>query len=477
MNIARVVIWIAYSVLAFALLMFGNALIAISLGEGALFRVFAVLALLLFIVTAITILAVHTNVDRESSKDAMMFLVGFWLILPIIATLPIGFSGAIVDWRQAYFEAVSALTTTGATSVSPESLPKTLLIWRACLQWSGGVFVASFAVVILSALNFRGTGVHRSIFNLSGDGKLFTRFFSVIKIIAAVYALIALICFVGLLFSGTDIFDAACLSLSAISTGGLTPRSGALAHYIRPTGAVILALTCLLGAANVSILWEFIHKRSMESFRRIVTNVEHRGIFALFALLFLIGFFYVGYEQSYTLFVEAAYLVSGTGFDYDVIGLDILPPAVLIAVALVGGSALSTAGGIKIIRLLLLFRHLKTDLNRMTHPSRVMKVKFQGKSIDDRAFLSIWMYFITYTVFFGLGIIALGAAKLDITTSVSASAAALSNMGPLLPMTLSGASYGDMNVGQLMILAFIMLVGRIEILAALAAVSPSIWRK
>ncbi|HFB55263.1 MAG TPA: TrkH family potassium uptake protein [Hellea balneolensis] len=477
MNAPRILIWIAFAVLGYAGLMFLTSLVALGVGEFRQFRIFSVIALLLFVVTAITILAVQNNQERETPKDAMLFLVAFWILVPVVIAIPYVASGVAHDWRHAYFEAVSAITTTGASTFVPESLPKALLFWRACVQWSGGVLVATFAVVILAALNLRGTGVHRSMFFTIQDGALLSRIFSVGRLVALVYFLIALICFAFLVIGKTSVFDALCLSLSAVSTGGLTPQSGVLANYVSKFGGIVLAITCMLGAANVSILWDVIHRRNRAAFKNLFTNVEHRGLFVIFSLLFLIGFAFVGYEHIHTIFVEAAFMASTAGFDYHVIGLDIVPPGILIAIALVGGSALSTAGGLKLIRLLLLFRHLKTDLNRMTHPSRVMPVLFQGQQIKDKAFLSIWMYFFAYTVLFGLGIVALGAAEMDITVAISACASALANFGPLLQATSPGIGYDEMNIVQLSILSIIMLFGRIEILAAFAAISPSLWRK
>ena len=124
-----------------------------------------------------------------------------------------------------------------------------------------------------------------------------------------------------------------------------------------------------------------------------------------------------------------------------------------------------------------LLRHLRTDLDRMSHPSRVMPVQFQGRKIEDRAFLSIWMYFFGYTLVFALGIVALGATGLDLPYAVSASASALSNVGPLLSATYPEITYSDMNPLSQGVLIIVMLIGRIEVLAAFAAISPSQWRR
>ena len=169
--------------------------------------------------------------------------------------------------------------------------------------------------------------------------------------------------------------------------------------------------------------------------------------------------------------------MSTAGFDYNVIGIEMLPPVILIAIALMGGSALSTAGGVKIIRMLLLFRHLSTDMSRLSHPSRIVPVSFKSQHIPDRAFLSIWMYFFGYTLFFGVSILAIGATGLSFEDAVATGAASLSNMGPLLPATLpeSGLTYADFTALQKGVSAIFMLIGRVEVLAVLILFTPSFW--
>jgi len=175
--------------------------------------------------------------------------------------------------------------------------------------------------------------------------------------------------------------------------------------------------------------------------------------------------------------IESVFFVSSAGFDYSVIGLELLPPVILIAIALIGGSALSTAGGVKIIRLLLLFRHLSTDMSRLSHPSRIVPVSFKKQHIPDRAFLSIWMYFFGYTLFFAFSILALGATGLTFEDAVATGAASLSNIGPLLLATLpeSGLTYSDFSPLQKFVSALFMLIGRVEILAVLVLFTPSFW--
>lgn len=438
---------------------------------------FGGMGLITGVLGAIIILMTRGTPARESNSDALAFLLLFWLIVPVIAAAPYVFTGAASSFGNAYFEAVSAVTTTGASTLLADEIPRSLHIWRSLLQWFGGIAAATFAVVILAALNLSGTGVHRSMLFTLKQGELFGRLIGIGRIVLGIYLGLSVLCFIGLLLTDVPAFEALCLSMTSVSTGGLTPRDGPLATYAGPASAMVLAIFCLLGAASIAVLWDTVRLRSLNGLRAILSNVEHRGLLVIVGGLILMGLLATSPRQIMTIIPEAAFFASSAGFDYHVIGLEMLPPALLIAIALIGGSALSTAGGVKIIRLLLLFRHLGTDLNRLSHPSRVVPVQFRGRSLPDRAFLSIWMYFFGYTLVFSLGVIALGAAGLPYDAAVPGAAASLSNMGPLLPSTLNEVAYSDFTLSQQMVSAILMLFGRVEVLAVFAAFSGGIWRR
>ena len=476
MAVSRIFLWLGYTVLFFSGLMLVTSIFGFSVGEYAQAQNFLGLASLAGVLGGIVYFTAQNAPNTESTRDALVFLFLFWLIIPIITCLPYLSLGSVPNIGAAYFESVSAITTTGASTLIPEEMTKSLLVWRSLLQWSGGVIAAIFAIVILAAVNLSGTGVHRSVLFTLRKGELFSRFLRIGWVVALVYLLVSIICFILLVVFGTPAFEAFCLALSAVSTGGLTPRTGTLESYVSNIGGIVLAMTCILGAVNIAVLWDIVRRRNKTSLREFFLNVEHRGLFAVIAIIIIIGFFYSGHMHLHTMIVEAAYMASTTGFDFHIVGVDVLPPSLLIALALIGGSALSTAGGVKIIRVLLLFRHLRTDLNRMSHPSRVLAVRFQGEIIEDKGFLSIWMYFFGYTLVFAMGIMALGAAGLEFTHAVAACAGALSNMGPLLAATYPELTYASMSPLTLFVLTIIMLLGRVEVLAAFAVISPSLWR-
>ncbi len=476
MALNRIILWLGNSFAIIAVLMAISAVIGALLLEFSSAVLFAAIAIAVGVISAILVFTTRNIPALETKQEAVVFLLLFWIVAPALMALPYLFSGAAMDPVQAYFESVSAFTTTGASTLTPSELPRTLLIYRSLMQFAGGAMVATFAVVILAALNLRGTGVHRSLLFTFKKGELFGRLFAVGQTVAAIYISISLVCFVFLTVSGTSIFDAICLSLSAVATGGLTPQDGPLHGYVGSVGLVALMVTCILGAFNISIIWDMIRARSLKNAKSFLFTTEHRAIWVLIFLLLFVGVSYTGLPHVWTVLVEAVMFVTTAGFDYHVIGLEMVPPVVLISVALIGGSALSTAGGVKLIRILLLFRHLQTDLSRLTHPSRVVPVMFRGQVIPDAAFLSIWMYFFGYTIMFGLGILMLSAMGMNFEWAVASSAASLSNMGPLMNYTLQPESWDAFSRPQLMISSILMLIGRVEVLAVLSIMSPQMWR-
>jgi len=476
MALNRIILWVGNSLILVACLLAFTALCGVLVGEMASALPFAGMVLGVGLPGVIFVGATRHTPARETNTDALAFLLVFWGLIPLILSAPYLLLGQVDGLYQAYFEAVSAITTTGASTLDPDQIPKILHIWRSLVQWIGGVATATFAVVILAALNLRGTGVHRSMLFTFKKGELFGRLVGIGRIIAGLYALISMICFVCLIMSGTSIFESFCLSLTSVSTGGLTPRGDMIGEYVNHIGLFALALSCLAGGFNVAVLWDVFRLRSFRGFLPLVKDVEHRALFVVIGALCVLGILYAGIEHIWTVFFEAVFFASSTGYDYHVIGLDVIPPVILIALALVGGSALSTAGGVKLIRLLLLFRHFETDINRLSHPSRVVPVMFRGQVLPDSAFLSIWMYFFGYTMVFALGCIAFAALGINFQVAITSSAASLANMGPLLDATLPEFSYDTFTRPQLMVSAGLMLVGRVEVLAAFAFLSPGLWR-
>ena len=479
MRLLKVLLWLGYALLSSAAMMFATAIISVLLLEIDEAVLMAMLSVVTGLVGALMITASFKASKKESASEAILFLILFWAVVPIVSSLPFYVLGATDSIVTAVFEGVSAMTTTGASTLEAEALSQTLLVWRSLLQFFGGVSVAVFAIVILAALNLTGTGIYRSGLFTFRTGELFRRIVGIGQLVLAIYLFLAVIGFSLMIVGGTDTIIALCLAFSGVSTGGLQPFSGPLANVISPFSAGILALLCLMGAMNISVIWDFLRQRRIRPLLRILTHVEHRAIFAMIGALILVTVVFASLYNFGPAIYDSIYFVSSAGYRYDVISLDMVPAPILIALSLIGGSALSTAGGIKVIRLLLLFRHLGNDMARLSHPSRIKPIKFRGQPVKDDEFLSIWMYFFGYSLCYAVGALFLSATGLALQDALATSAATLANIGPLLDMTLpsSGLRYADFTDLQLTISAILMLVGRVEVLVALSLVMPSTWRQ
>lgn len=424
----------------------------------------------------IFIISSNYKARSETNVDALMFLILFWIIAPILSAVPYAIIMPDMSIASLLFEGIGAVTTSGASAFLPSDVPTSLHIWRSLVQLFGGIAVTTFAIVILATLNLTGIGIHRSLLFTYQHQDLYARVVAIGRIVAAIYGCLVVVAMITLLMAGASPIESFCLALSGISTSGLSPIDGPLAGLISPLGAFIFSILCLFGAFNFAVIWDVVRLRNGRSFLRMFTNVEHRAMLVMAGVLLLISLFYFGGVNLMDSLIEVFFFISTAGFDYNIIALEMLPPVTLIVFALVGGSAISTAGGVKIIRILLLFRHLETDLSRLSHPSRIYPVKFRGQIIDDRSFLSIWMYFFGYTCVFGAGIMAFAWTGANFETAATLSASMLSNMAPLLPYTFSDFTLTSFTDGQKVIASILMFAGRVEVLAVFALLSAGPWK-
>ena len=450
-----------------------NTLICLMMFNLSAATVFFFLAIISGFAGFIFVMSTSVTKHMETNIDALLFLIMFWIVAPIMSALPFAFLGPDMTIASLLFEGVGAVTTSGASAFLPSELSEPLLIWRGLAQILGGIAVTTFAIVILASLNMTGTGIHRSLLFTYEQEDLYARIFAIGKIVGGVYISFAVIAIMVLLMGGATFVQALCLALGGISTGGLSPIDGPLATILSPMGAFLFSVLCLFGAFNFAVIWDVIRLRHKQSVLRMFTNVEHRALLVIIGLLLFVSILYFNGAHVFDNLIEAVFFVSTTGFDYNIIALEMTPSILLIMFALVGGSALSTAGGLKIIRLLLLFRHLETDLSRLSHPSRVFPVKFRGQVIRDTAFVSIWMYFFGYTLVFGLGILSFAATNIDFETAVTLSAGMLSNMAPLLQYTFSDSTLLMLDDGQKLVAVALMYAGRVEVLAIFALLSTT----
>lgn len=436
--------------------------IAAAEGDPGVARGFAASATLGIFAGGLALAASQGLKGRAGPRTALRLALYGWITTPLIGAPPLvaAASGAV----PGLFEAYSALTTTGASVLEADLQPQSILLWRATLQWMGGFATLMLGVTVFAALETPGLGLRRSTLLTVAEEDLFTNFGRAFRRLGLVYGLITVFTVLGLSLTELDAFDALCLAFSAVSTGGMTPQSGPLGDWMPVSAQLVLAVCTLLGAWNLALQYELVHRgravRLTGDLRAM--SLTCLGIAIVVALL-------LGPELALPAFLDALFALTTSGFST---GQDVLPGVILLSLAVIGGSALSTSGGAKISRIILLVRRAAGELSVLAHPSAAIFTRFAGRHVSDAALLGVWIVVLSFPLAIGATAILLGLAGLDFETAWQAAAASITNAGPLAQI-----DYAQLPGSALMVCALAMIAGRLEILAAAAAVFVIITRE
>lgn len=435
------------------------------------------------------ILSFKEKNNTISRKESLLLAGLIWLVVPIPIALPFYFTGFPNDILKAYFEAVSGYTTTGATILADLSeLPASLLFFRSFVQWLGGLSTLLFFGLILGPL----TGPERvdptlRQINMAdlGTGR---RFKEAAYTILPIYAGMTFCCFVALVLTQIPTFDALCLSLSTLSTGGFIPRAGTISLYGSPAAELTLTIFMFLGA--VSIFW--VRSVIQRQWRGVASTKEplHIGAAILFfGLILSVPLFISSPEQgltslyhSFTLGLSsAASFITTTGFAMSTQTVDAIPYTVLILMCLVGGGAFSTAGGLKFFRVKAMFAMSARDLQKLRFPHGVLptdkdlvEAKGSATSILAANFSVIIIAIIALSLI-------LSVTDLPLTGAFLAAVSAIGNVGPAfeqsgLPELAGEVYYADLTPAGLIAICAGMIFGRVEVLALLTLFNFAYWR-
>ncbi len=403
------------------------------------------------------ILAGTRGADTPARASAALRLALFgWLMIPLLTAAPL----VIVNESLAagVFEAYSALTTTGAVILSPDAAPQSIILWRCLVAWMGGLASLVFAATVFAALDRRGVGLRRTSLLTVERSDLFTNFGRAVRRLGAIYVAITLAGALALAITGTPLFEALCLSLAALSTSGLAPFSGGLSASVNAAGLLIIVLLCLAGAWNFAVMYDLATRRRMGR-----GTGEMRAIIAMACVVALAAVAVHGGQALFPVLFDALFAITTSG--YQATSQIYIGPAVLLFLALIGGSTISTSGGVKMPRILLLVRRSAGELEVLAHPSATVRTQFSGRPVSDTALAGVWVYALAFPVALGFGAILIGLGGAPFDEAWRMSTAALTNAGPL-----AGVDWGAQSPASLYAACLIMVLGRLEVLAAAAAI-------
>lgn len=414
------------------------------------------------------------------AKEGFVIVSLAWLALSAVGALPFYISGEIPSFIDAFFETASGFTTTGASILTDvEAMSKGLLFWRSFTHWVGGMGVLVFVMAIIPTVSDRSIHLLRAEAPGPVVGKIVPKMKQTARILYIIYIALTFIEFVLLFAGGMPLFDSIVHAVGTAGTGGFGIKADSLASYSPYIQWVITAFMLIFGV-NFNLYYFVLIKK----FKSAIKNEEllTYAIIVLFSVATItmnIRPLYEGISESlrYAAFQVAA-VISTTGFaTADFNQWPGMSKTILLLLMFIGGCAGSTAGGFKISRIVMLFKTIKRELQKLLHPRAVAAIRLDGKRVDEKTISSLASYLAIYALFFCVVVFLLGFDKFDLETNISVAASCVNNIGPGLGAAGPASSYAEFSPFSKVLLSLTMLLGRLEIFPLILTFSPSTWVK
>jgi trk system potassium uptake protein TrkH len=417
------------------------------------------------------------------TRDGFVVTALFWMVLALSGSLPLMLADSPgLSFTDAFFESLSGWTTTGATVITGiDDLPQSILFYRQLLQWLGGMGIIVLAVAILPMLGIGGMQLYRT--ETPGpmkDNKLTPRITETAKTLWYIYLALTIACAIGFYLAGMNLFDAICHAFSTVAIGGFSTHDASIGYFDSGPIEAVAIFFMIISAFNFALhfyTWRF------RSIKHYFADAEVRTLLAVLLIAGIVTFVTLVTSKSYEpnealrfgLF-ELVSIATTTGFATADFSLwPVFLPFLLFFLAFMGGCAGSTGGGLKVIRVLLIYKQGGREMKRLIHPNAIIPIRIGGRPIDDRVVEAVWGFFSVYLILYLIMTILLLATGLDFVTAFSAVGACINNLGPGLGAV--SAHYGEITDFAKWVLSFAMLLGRLEIFTLLVLFTPAFWRQ
>ena len=438
-----------------------------------------------FVTIFIGILFVLANLEKEfklNLRQTFLFSCLAWVMVAAFGSLPFLLSNQNFTLSEAFFESMSGITTTGATIISDlDNSPKSILLWRAIMQWLGGIGIVVMAITILPLLKVGGM----QLFKMEGPDsteKILPRTVEVATIIISTYIFLTFVCAFFYWIFGMTLFDSVSHAMTTIATGGFSTHNDSIGFFKNSNIEIIASIFIILGSIPFISYLKFAQGNKKIFFQ----DVQIKGLIYLLAISIFIMFFYlifINYESSLSDKIRISSfnvisILSGTGYVTDDFGLwGKFSLIFFLLLMFIGGCAGSTACGIKIFRLQMLLIFLKNQIKKLISPNSVIITKYNNQKISDSFINSVIIFIFTFLFIFLIIAMLLSISGLDLITSISGAASSISNVGPGLGDVIGpNGNYREIPDLSKWILSAGMLLGRLELFAVLVLFFPSFWR-
>ena len=437
--------------------------------------------LTLFVGATLVLANRGADVTALTTRQVFMLTTLAWTLLAAFAAVPLALSGLGLSIADAVFEAVSGITTTGSTVITGlDSAPPGILLWRAILQWLGGIGIIVTGVAILPVLSVGGMQLFRSESSDRSE-KVLPRSAQIASAIGGVYLALTIACLWTYWWLGMSLFDATVHAMTTVATGGYSSHDASIGHFTSP--AIEWAATLFMAAGGVPFVLYLQALRGRPG--QLLGDVQVQWYLAVLVLASLLLTAWLIREHAAapldalrSAAFTATSIMTGTGYastDYGLWGT--FPVVLLFFLKCMGGCTGSTTGGIKMFRFVVLYQVARMQMARLVQPSAVFRMTYNGRAIGEETAISVMAFFFLFALTFTVVAGALAALGLDYLTAMSASVTALANVGPGLgPIIGPAGHFGELPEAAKWVLSAAMLLGRLELFTVLVLFTPLFWR-
>ena len=479
MNYSMIFFIIGWVFIIEAALMAPSALVAVLYSERSIWAFAAAIGLCLLL--GVPLVRKQPANKVFYAKEGCVTVALSWIVMSLMGALPFVFSGVIPSIVDAMFETVSGFTTTGASILKDvEVLPRCMLFWRSFTHWIGGMGVLVF---LLCLLPMSGGGYSMNLMKAESPGpsvsKLVPKVRSTAKLLYGLYVALSLLELALLLLGSMPLFDALCTTFGTAGTGGFGIKNSSIGEYSAYIQSIVTIFMILFGI-NFNVYFLLYMRKPKEALR-----CEEAGWYlAIIAVstLIITVFIRTSFPDLVTAFRHAAFqvgsIITTTGFstvDFNV--WPAVPRAILVLLMFIGACAGSTGGGIKVSRIVLLFRTMTREIGQIIHPHMVKKLKFEGRVVGQEVLRSVNAFMVAYVLIFAVSTLFVCLDGFDLVTSFTAVAATLNNIGPGLEMVGPIGNFSCFSDLSKIVLIFDMLAGRLEIFPLLVLFFRDTWKK
>lgn len=457
--------------LAIAIIYGGNDILAFGISSGINLATGGIITLL------------SKNAKKDIGKREGFIIVSMvWVVFSLFGSFPYMLSGSIPNFTDAFFETISGFTTTGSSILNDiEALPHGILFWRSISQWLGGMGIIVLSLAILPVFGIGGMQLFIAEVPGPTPDKISPRIKQTAKALWGIYMLFTVVETILLWIGGMSLYDAVCHSFTTMATGGFSTKQASIAHWSSPFIQYVIIFFMFLAGTNFTLSYLAMKGKFASAFKD--EEFKYYGIIILsFTALITLGLVVssqLNFEQAFrdALF-QVVSIVTTTGFaTADYLLWSPVLTILIFALFFFGGSAGSTGGGIKIMRIVVLAKNGYYELKRLIHPHAIIPVKFNKHSVDTKIVTNVLAFFMLYMAVFSVSTIIFTLIEPDMESSMGAVATSLGNIGPGLGSVGPAENFYHIKPIGKWFLSFLMLLGRLELFTVLVLFSPSFWKE